>query len=213
MPLHIKRRGLMMVVSSPSGAGKTTLCQRLLANDAELLMSISTTTRPMRETEIDGKDYFFVDKERFHVMAERGEFLEHASVFGHYYATPRSFVEQRIRDGQDTLFDIDWQGAQQLTQNMASDVVKIFILPPSIAELRRRLDTRALDSPEVVAHRMTNAASEISHWAEYDYVIVNIDITSSVDRLRSILIAERQRRERLSGLDRLAAQLCGTEQS
>lgn len=190
------RRGLMIVLSSPSGAGKTTLTRRLLAEQSDMAMSVSATTRNPRAGETDGLDYFFVSKNKFVDMIEDGEFLEHAKVFDNYYGTPRGPVEDALTAGKDVIFDIDWQGAQQLTQAAADDLVKIFILPPSQHELERRLRTRAQDSDDVIAKRMSKSADEISHWAEYDYVIVNEDVEESLTELRAILTAERSRRKR-----------------
>ncbi len=190
------RRGLMVVLSSPSGAGKTTLTRHLLAEQADMAMSVSATTRNPRAGETDGHDYVFVSKAKFVDMIEDGEFLEHAKVFDNYYGTPRGPVEAALTAGKDVIFDIDWQGAQQLTQAAADDLVKIFILPPSQYELERRLRTRAQDSDDVIAKRMSKSAGEISHWAEYDYVIVNEDVEDSLVELRAILSAERSRRKR-----------------
>lgn len=197
---QIARRGMMLVLSSPSGAGKTTLSRALLAVDSNLTMSVSMTTRPKRPGEQDGRDYLFVDSATFRREVDSGAFLEHATVFGHAYGTPRAAVEQLLSAGKDVLFDIDWQGTQQLAHLMRDDLVSVFVLPPSIAELDRRLKARAQDSPEVVAQRMARAADEMSHWAEYDYVIINSEIESSVTRLMSILDAERCRRTRQRGL-------------
>ena len=196
----IERRGLLMVLSSPSGAGKTTLARRLMEADAEIAMSVSVTTRPPRPGEVDGRDYHFIDHAAFKRMREGGELLEWARVFDNFYGTPRAAVEAAIKAGQDVLFDIDWQGAQQLSEKMKHDVVRVFILPPSAAALERRLQTRAQDSTEVVRQRMEAASAEISHWPEYDYVIVNANIDSSLAGLSAILVAERLKRERLDGL-------------
>lgn len=190
------RRGLMIVLSSPSGAGKTTLTRKLLAENGDMAMSVSATTRNPRSGETDGEDYFFVSKAQFESMIVDGEFLEHANVFDNYYGTPRGPVEAALSEGKDVIFDIDWQGAQQLTQAAADDLVKIFILPPSKFELERRLKSRAQDSDDVIAKRMSKSAGEISHWAEYDYVIVNDDLDESLIELRAILAAERSRRKR-----------------
>jgi guanylate kinase len=194
------RRGLMLVLSSPSGAGKTTLADRLLKKEADMVLSVSATTRPRRPGETHGKDYYFVSGDEFARMSEEGAFLESAKVFGHRYGTPRSFVEDALRAGRDVLFDIDWQGAQQLHEVAGEDVVKIFILPPSRAELEQRLRKRAQDPEAVVRKRMAEADSEISHWAEYDYVIINTDIDESERRLHTILAAERLKRRRQIGL-------------
>ncbi len=198
--LGIARRGLMLVMSSPSGAGKTTISRELLARDENLQMSISVTTRPARPGERDGVDYSFIDTESFALMVERRELLEHAKVFDHDYGTPAAAVEAALRQGRDVLFDIDWQGTQQLAQNARADLVSVFILPPSTRELERRLERRALDPAEVVRRRMSRAADEISHWAEYDYIVVNDDVMTCVGEVNAILIAERQRRERQTGL-------------
>ncbi|MDX1482991.1 MAG: guanylate kinase [Alphaproteobacteria bacterium] len=196
----IGRRGVMLVLSSPSGAGKTTISRLLLQRDANISMSVSVTTRPKRPGEVEGVDYHFVDPTEFNLMVNRHEFLEYAKVFDHYYGTPREPVEKLLVDGRDVLFDIDWQGTQQLVENAARDVATVFILPPSTAELERRLTTRAQDSAEVVAARMSKAADEISHYPEYTYIIVNKDIEESVAQVQSILAAERLKRERLTGL-------------
>ncbi len=196
----VARRGLMFVLSSPSGAGKTTLAERLLKGDDKLRLSISVTTRKPRPGEVDGKDYYFVSEEKFLQMRDRGEFLEWANVFGNYYATPRAKVFDQLNAGTDVLFDIDWQGAQQLDAVAGGDVVKVFILPPSRKELERRLRARNQDPENVVEGRMAKADSEMSHWAEYDYVIINFDLDESEHMLRSILLAERLRRRRQTGL-------------
>lgn len=193
---EIHRRGLMLVLSSPSGAGKTTISRSLLEREVNLTMSVSATTRPKRPGEVAGEDYHFVDLTAFNLMVNRQELLEYAQVFGNYYGTLRAPVEKTLAAGKDTLFDIDWQGTQQLAQNARNDLVSIFILPPSTAELERRLRSRAQDSDEVVAKRMARAADEMSHWAEYDYVLVNRDVDESVDAVCAILAAERLRRER-----------------
>ena len=196
----IQRRGLMLVLSSPSGAGKTTISRKLLDVEPLLQMSISATTRPKRPGETEGRDYFFVDKEEFGVRANKNEFLEHARVFDHYYGTPKGPVEAALTKGRDVLFDIDWQGTQQIKEKASSDLVRVFILPPSTIELEQRLRRRAQDSEEVVERRMSEASSEMSHWQEYEYVIINKDIEHSVSQIRSILSAERLRRERQLGL-------------
>jgi guanylate kinase len=196
----IQRRGLMLVLSSPSGAGKTTLSRQLLENDSNIALSISCTTRDKRPGEKDGVDYRFIDTATFRGMIDRGEFLEHARVFDHYYGTPRPPVETALDSGRDMLFDIDWQGTQQLKEKGREDLVTVFILPPSTRDLERRLISRAQDTPDVVARRMSKAADEMSHWAEYDYTIINRDIATSLNQLKSILTAERLKRERQSGL-------------
>ncbi|MEZ5829746.1 MAG: guanylate kinase [Dongiaceae bacterium] len=199
-PVEIRRRGLMLVLSSPSGAGKTTISRRLLGIEPDLVLSISATTRPMRPSEKDGVDYHFVDQAVFDRMIAEGAFLEHAKVFDHHYGTPRTAVEQWLAAGRDVLFDIDWQGTQQLGESARADLVSVFILPPSIAALEQRLKTRAQDSAEVVARRMAKAADEMSHWNEYDYIIVNDDLEISIQRVRAILLAERLKRHRQNGL-------------
>ena len=196
----IQRRGLMLVLSSPSGAGKTTLSRLLLENDAHIQLSVSCTTREKRPGEKDGVDYKFIDTPTFRGMIERAEFLEHARVFDHYYGTPCPPVEAALTGGRDMLFDIDWQGTQQLKEKARDDLVTVFILPPSTRELERRLITRAQDPADVVARRMSKAADEMSHWAEYDYVVINRNIGESLTQLKSILTAERLKRERQFGL-------------
>lgn len=203
-----KRRGFMLVLSSPSGAGKTTLSRRLLTQHAGLTLSISVTTRPMRPREIDGQDYFFISPDHFHKMARKGELLEHAEVFGHHYGTPASTVEAQLAAGQDVLFDIDWQGTRQLAAQRREDLVSIFILPPSMEELKRRLIQRGQDDEAVIAARMAQAAEEISHWEEYDYVLVNHDLDLALSKIVHIIEAERQRRERQTGLDTFISELC-----
>ncbi|MFQ3594813.1 MAG: guanylate kinase [Sphingomonadaceae bacterium] len=194
------RRGLMLVLSSPSGAGKTSLSRALLAAEGGLAMSVSATTRAPRPGEVDGVDYRYVSSEAFEEMVEGGEFLEWATVFGHLYGTPRAPVLEALAHGRDILFDIDWQGTQQLKQQARDDVVSVFILPPSIADLRERLTMRAQDGEQVIAERMARAHAEISHWAEYDYVLVNDDFDACLAELRTILAAERLRRTRRPGL-------------
>jgi guanylate kinase len=190
----------MLILSSPSGAGKTTLAERILAKDPGIVLSVSATTRAPRPGEIHGKDYYFVSQDEFMRMKDAGQFLESAFVFGNYYATPRTDVFAMLAKGTDVLFDIDWQGAQQLDAVAGGDVVKVFILPPSRAELERRLRKRAQDPEEVVRARMAKADAEMSHWAEYEYVIVNYDLDESEHMIRSILLAERLRRRRQTGL-------------
>ncbi|MBV23455.1 MAG: guanylate kinase [Rhodospirillaceae bacterium] len=199
-PFRIRRRGLMLVLSSPSGAGKTTISRTLLEREDNLAMSVSVTTRDKREEEVAGGDYHFIDKSEFNLMVNRKELLEYAKVFDNYYGTPRAPVEEELAKGHDVLFDVDWQGAQQLEQNAGDDLVGIFILPPSTAELERRLHGRAQDSDEVVAVRMAQAADEMSHWDAYDYIIVNDDVEDSVTKVQAILQAERLRRKRQTGL-------------
>ncbi len=199
----------MFILSSPSGAGKTTLADRLLSKDDELTLSISATTRKRRPGEAHGKDYFFVSDDEFVRMRDNGEFLESANVFGHHYGTPRSLVEDTLRQGKDVLFDIDWQGAQQLDEVAGEDLVKVFILPPSRAALEERLRKRAQDPEDVVQKRMAKADAEMSHWAEYDYVIINYDLDESEDLLRSILFAERLKRRRQIGLAAIVKDMIG----
>ena len=196
----IKRRGLMLVLSSPSGAGKTTLSRQLLETDPNIVMSVSATTRAMRPNEVDGRDYFFVSAEKFRAMESGGEFLEHATVFENSYGTPRKPVMDALADGRDVLFDIDWQGAQQLKEKARDDLVSVFVLPPSHDELERRLHTRAQDSAAIVKSRMAKAADEISHWPEYDYVIVNREVETAHAQIKAVLDAERVRRTRQIGL-------------
>ena len=196
----VLRRGLMLVLSSPSGAGKTTLSRLLLEHDPEIELSISATTRAKRPAERDGVDYRFVDHATFRAMIDRDELLEYAQVFENYYGTPRGPVEKTLSSGRDMLFDIDWQGTQQVAERARQDLVSVFILPPSTRELERRLVTRAQDPPEVVAKRMAKAADEMSHWPEYDYVIVNREITRSLEQLKGILATERLKRHRQIGL-------------
>ena len=196
----IQRRGLMLVLSSPSGAGKTTLSRQLLDNDKQIQLSVSCTTRQKRPGERDGVDYRFVDTATFRGMIERKQFLEYAEVFGNYYGTPRGPVDEALNAGRDMLFDIDWQGTQQLRDKGRADLVTVFILPPSTRDLEKRLLTRAQDPKEVVAQRMAKAADEMSHWAEYDYVVVNSDIGTSLTNLKAILTAERLKRERQVGM-------------
>jgi len=198
----IARRGLMLVLSSPSGAGKTTIARRILDDDSGIAPSISHTTRSKRKGETDGKDYHFVDKETFSQMRDAGEFLEWAVVFDNYYGTTRAPVEQALGAGRDVLFDVDWQGAAALREASDGDVVSVFVLPPSAGALEERLKTRAADSDDVVVRRMRGASNEIQHWDEYDYVLVNFDVDQSVEAVRAILAAERLRRARFTGLKR-----------
>jgi guanylate kinase len=201
------RRGLMLVLSSPSGAGKTTLSRMLLEADNSVELSVSVTTRPRRANEQDGIDYHFIDVARFKKMVENNELLESAEVFGNLYGTPRLPVEQALAAGRDVLFDIDWQGTQQLREKARSDVASIFVLPPSIRELERRLQMRALDDERVIKSRMAKAGDELSHWAEYDYVIVNDDIDQALAKVRMVLSAERFKRERQTGLSAFVRRL------
>jgi guanylate kinase len=201
MAPNASRRGLLIILSSPSGAGKSTLARRLMAWDPTLKFSVSATTRAPRPGETDGVEYYFKSKTEFAAMAESGEMLEHAEVFGNFYGTPKGPVAAAMAEGRDTLFDIDWQGGQQVrNSDLGKDVVSIFILPPSIADLEARLRTRAQDSDTVIAGRMAKSRDEISHWAEYDYVIVNRDLDQAEDELKTILQAERMRRDRQPGL-------------
>ncbi len=204
---NIQRRGLMLVLSSPSGAGKTTLSRRLLDADTQIALSVSATTRARRPTEREGVDYYFVTMDRFETMIQGGEFLEHAHVFGNRYGTPRAVVMEELARGRDILFDIDWQGTQQLKEKMRDDLVSIFILPPSHAELERRLKNRAEDSDEIVAGRMAKAADEISHWPEYDYVIVNQDVEKALADIQAVLKAERLKRSRQTGISEFVSKL------
>jgi guanylate kinase len=199
-PHGLKRRGVLFVLSSPSGAGKSTIARKLLAAEPELGLSVSATTRPIRPGEVDGRDYHFVSLERFREMVAAHEFLEWAHVFGHRYGTPRAPVDEMLASGRDVLFDIDWQGAQQLHQIAGGDVVRVFILPPSMEELRDRLLRRATDSMEVIDGRMSRAATEVSHWDGYDYVLVNDDVERCFEHVRTILAAERLKRSRQTGL-------------
>jgi len=207
---HLQRRGLMFVLSSPSGAGKTTLSRELLANETHISLSVSVTTREKRASEIDGKDYHFISREDYSDMVNQNQLLEHAEVFGNFYGTPRNYVEQELTRGEDVLFDIDWQGTKQIRATAAQDLVSVFILPPSMEELERRLKSRAQDSDEVVQQRMSKARDEISHWEEYDYVIINKDVDEALERITRILRAERLRRRRQPGLNDFVASLCHT---
>jgi guanylate kinase len=199
-PDTLQRRGLMFILSSPSGAGKTTISHKLLAGDPEICLSVSATTRPMRPGEVDGKDYHFVSSQEFDRMVANDEFYEWAHVFGHSYGTPKAHIRQGLKEGQDYLFDIDWQGTQQLYQKDQQDVVRVFLLPPSIEALQQRLTGRGTDSTEVIADRMQRARAEISHWDGYDYVVVNDDIETCYTKVREILHAERMKRARQTGL-------------
>lgn len=197
----IGRRGLMLVLSSPSGAGKTTIARRVLEEDSGIAPSISHTTREKRRGEVDGKDYHFVDKQTFTRMRDEKAFLEWALVFDNFYGTTRAPVEQTLREGRDVLFDVDWQGADSLREQAKDDVVSVFILPPTAGALEERLKTRAQDSDDVVARRMAGASNEIQHWEDYDYVLVNFDVDQSVTAVHAILAAERLKRARLTGLE------------
>ncbi len=203
----VERRGLMFVLSSPSGAGKTTLSRLLIERMPGLTLSVSATTRPMRPGEIEGSDYLFVDQARFEAMVKRDELLEWATVFDNRYGTPRAPVERALSAGTDVLFDIDWQGTQQLREKARADVVSVFILPPSAADLEKRLHTRAQDSDAVIKGRMSRATHELSHWAEYDYIVINRDIEDAFAEVQSILKAERLKRERRTGLTAFVREL------
>ncbi|HEX4534741.1 MAG TPA: guanylate kinase [Rhizomicrobium sp.] len=203
----IRRRGLMLVLSSPSGAGKTTLSRKLLEGDSDIVLSVSATTRAKRPNEVESKDYYFVSPDKFETMVAGNEFFEHATVFEHRYGTPKQPVLSALGRGRDVLFDIDWQGTQQMKERAREDLVSIFVLPPTHDELERRLKARAQDSDDVVSQRMAKAASEISHWPEYDYVIVNDDLDRALVKVRSILEAERARRTRLVGVGDFVADL------
>lgn len=206
-----QRRGLMLILSSPSGAGKTTLSDRLLKILDDMVLSVSATTRSPRPGEVHGKDYFFVSEEEFLTMQSDGKFLEHARVFENYYGTPKAPVFEALEAGKDVLFDIDWQGAQQLEEVASRDVVKVFVLPPSRSELERRLKTRNQDSDEIVQSRMAKADDEMSHWPEYDYVIINDDMDQSEETIKTILMAERQKRFRQVALSKFVNTLMDKE--
>jgi guanylate kinase len=197
---EISRRGVMLVLSSPSGAGKTSISRELLRRDTKIFMSVSATTRPKRPGEVEGKDYYFVTPETFEGMVQRGEFLEHATVFGNRYGTPLAPVEKALSEGRDVLFDIDWQGTQQVASKLPKDLVTVFILPPSAEDLEKRLKTRAQDPPDVVAGRMAKASDEMSHYDAYDYIVINRDLERSVAEVQAILTAERLNHKRLIGL-------------
>jgi guanylate kinase len=198
--LNVRRRGLMLVLSSPSGAGKTTISRAILRHDRDLAMSVSVTTRAPRPGEEHGKDYYFVTEAEYHKMVANNELLEHAKVFDNFYGTPKSHVEKELTGGRDVMFDIDWQGTQQLKASARDDLVSVFILPPSIKELERRLRGRAQDTEEVMLRRMARAADEMSHWPEYDYIVINQNVDESIEQVESILTAERLRRDRQVGL-------------
>lgn len=206
MPDPRRRRGLMLVMSSPSGAGKTSISRRVLELEPELTLSISVTTRPQRPGEVDGVHYHFIEQARFDAMVAGGELLEHALVYGHSYGTPRAAVERALSSGRDVLFDIDWQGAQQIREAARDDMVGLFVLPPSIPELERRLRVRAQDPEETVRFRLAQVASDVTHWPEYDYVLVNKQFEASVEAVRAILAAERLRRKRQPGLTEFVQQ-------
>lgn len=207
------RRGFMFVLSSPSGAGKTTLSRRLLQEEQGIIMSVSVTTRPMRAGEVDGKDYFFIDDAKFTQMVSDDALLEHATVFGKSYGTPADFVSDKLTQGIDVLFDIDWQGTRELASRCRDDLVSVFILPPSMQELEQRLRGRGLDSEEVVQYRMDRAASEIKHWDEYDYVVVNRNVDTTLQQIRHILHAERYKRLRQTSLPDFVTTMCASRPS
>lgn len=201
MPLAQPRRGLLIILSSPSGAGKSTLARRIMAWDPTLRFSVSATTRAPREGEVDGREYHFRSRDAFEAMVATGQMLEHAEVFGNFYGSPRAPVEAAVTEGRDTLFDVDWQGGQQIKNSvLGKDVVSVFILPPSMAELDRRLRTRGQDSDDVIRGRMAKSLAEISHWPEYDYVLINDDVDRAEAELKTILAAERLRRDRQPAL-------------
>jgi guanylate kinase len=204
---HSERRGLMFVLSSPSGAGKSTLSRMLIERTTGLRLSVSVTTRAKRPGEVDGQHYYFIDKSKFDAMTQSGDLLEYATVFDYHYGTPRQPVEDALSGGQDVLFDIDWQGTQQLREKARADVVSVFILPPSAADLEKRLHTRAQDSDEVIRGRMSRASHELSHWAEYDYVVTNTDLDYAYREVETILKAERLKRERQTGLSAFVREL------
>ena len=207
MPSSVSRRGLMLVLSSPSGAGKSSISRKLLEQDDNISLSISATSRKRRPGEVEGKDYHFVEPQEFQIMINENRFLEHAKVFDHYYGTPSDQVMEKIETGSDVLFDIDWQGTQQLKAKARDDLISVFILPPSYRELETRLKKRNQDSDMEVAKRMSKAADELSHYAEYDYIIINHDLNESVRLVHAILAAERQRRFRMNGLTEFVRQL------
>lgn len=198
--MYFTRRGLMLALSSPSGTGKTTLAKILLMSDNNLVSSVSVTTRKPRKGEVEGKDYYFITPEEYEEMIESNLLLEHAIVHDNYYGTPQYFVEDALESGKDIIFDIDWQGVQQLRANVPQDLVSIFIMPPDAKELRRRLENRATDSPDIVEKRLAKAASEISHWGEYDYVLINDNPEKCAENIRAILTAERLKRRRQTGI-------------
>jgi len=208
-PLSIARRGFMFVLSSPSGVGKTTIAHKILSLEANIKLSISVTTRPKRPLEKEGEDYYFVSQKHFQQLVKEGQLLEYAQVYGHLYGTPKASIEAQLSTGMDILFDIDWQGTQQLKQVATSDLVSIFLLPPTFKALEERLCKRATDDAEIVQMRMAKAADELSHWAEYDYVIVNNDLEETIQTVQSILHAERLKRRRQSGLAKFVNNLRG----
>ena len=205
--MRMQRRGLLLILSSPSGAGKSTLTKNLVDEDHTIQLSVSVTTRPRRHSEIGGRHYHFITKEQFDEMQQRGELLECAEVHGNFYGTPRKPVDQALGNGQDMMFDIDWQGTKQICEKMRKDVVSVFVLPPSMEELKARLERRAEDSAEVIERRLRNAREEIAQWASYDYVLINDDLERTFGNLKAILGAERLRRERQLGLERLVGEL------
>jgi guanylate kinase len=205
----MRRRGLLLILSSPSGAGKSTLTKELVKEDQAIRLSVSVTTRARRQSEIGGHHYYFITKDEFAEMRARGDLLESAEVHANYYGTPRKPVEQALARGEDMMFDIDWQGTQQIGEKMRADVVSVFVLPPSMAELKARLERRAEDSPEVIERRLTNAREEIAQWGSYDYVLINDDLERTFEQLKAILVAERLKRERQVGLDRFVNDLLG----
>ncbi len=207
---QIERRGVMLVLSSPSGAGKSTIARNMLEEFPDLTLSVSVTTRAKRGSEIEGKHYKFISVKEFERLAESDALLEHASVHGNFYGTPRDPAEKTMREGRDMLFDIDWQGGKQLMEKARADIVSIFILPPSMEELKRRLVRRAEDSPEVIEKRLANALEEIPHWNEYDYVVINDDLDKAFQQVKSILVAERLRRDRRHGLYEFTTELVGS---
>ena len=205
----MRRRGLLLILSSPSGAGKSTLTKNLVEEDHTIQLSVSVTTRPRRHSEIGGRHYHFITTDEFEDLRERGDLLESAEVHGNYYGTPRKPVEQALARGEDMMFDIDWQGTKQICEKMRDDVVSIFVLPPSMAELKARLERRAEDSPDVIERRLRNAREEIAQWGAYDYVLVNDDLERTFEELKAILAAERLRRERRQALDAFVEGLLG----
>ncbi|MDF3061550.1 MAG: guanylate kinase [Microvirga sp.] len=207
--MQLDRRGLLLILSSPSGAGKSTLTRNLTTEDPGIRLSVSVTTRPRRQSEIEGVHYRFIEKDDFVAMRERGDLLEWAEVHGNFYGTPRKPVEQALTAGQDMMFDIDWQGTKQIVEKLRPDVASVFVLPPSMDELKARLERRAEDAPEAMARRLDNARDEIAQWGGYDYVIVNDDLERAYGQLKAILAAERVRRERQTGLDRFVDGLLG----